>query len=172
MEVLLCMFRFFQSFLNTCVWTRVLLLIMISAIIIAHVLFQQLKNCVKDPTATSIRLFYRFVEVLEERLVEIRYSLLGRFLETLLVSLLSVDLSIQVLVGLILFSSSLVPQIVKGLGQYLRAVFTAIFEATRKGNFKKEICVTIPFSMVFLRYLQATTNVARKCIHFRQFNSL
>uniref|UniRef100_A0A0R3RQI9 CCR4-NOT transcription complex subunit 1 n=1 Tax=Elaeophora elaphi TaxID=1147741 RepID=A0A0R3RQI9_9BILA len=100
----------------------------------AYVIRQQLKNCVKDPTATSIRLFYRFVEVLEERLVEIRYSLLGRFLDTLLVSLLSVDLSIQVLIGLILFSSSLVPQIVKGLGQYLRAVFAAIFEATRKDN--------------------------------------
>lgn len=89
----------------------------------------------KDSTATSIRLFYRFVEVLEERLAEIRFSLLGRFLETLLVSLLSVDLSIQVLVGLALFSSSLVPQVVKGVGQYLRTVFAALFEAARKGNF-------------------------------------
>uniref|UniRef100_A0A1I8ED01 CCR4-Not complex component Not1 C-terminal domain-containing protein n=2 Tax=Wuchereria bancrofti TaxID=6293 RepID=A0A1I8ED01_WUCBA len=100
----------------------------------AYVIRQQLKNCVEDPTAISIRLFYRFVEVLEERLVEIRYSLLGRFLETLLVSLLSVDLFIQVLVGLILFSSSLVPQIVKGLGQYLRTTFTTLFEAIRKDN--------------------------------------
>ncbi|KAL4002895.1 CCR4-Not complex component Not1 family protein [Acanthocheilonema viteae] len=100
----------------------------------AYVIGQQLKNCVKDPTAASIRLFYRFIEVLEERLVEIRYSLLGRFLETLLVSLLSVDLSIQVLIGLILFSSSLVPQTVKGLGQYLRAVFAAIFEAIGEDN--------------------------------------
>lgn len=73
--------------------------------------------------------------MLEERLVEIRYGLLGRFLETLLVSLLSVDLSIQVLVGLTLFSSSLVPQVVKELGQYLCDVFAAIFEASRKGNF-------------------------------------
>ncbi|CAG9539608.1 unnamed protein product [Cercopithifilaria johnstoni] len=100
----------------------------------AYVIRQQLKNCVRDPTATSIRLFYRFVEVLEERLVEIRYNLLGRFLETILVSLLSVDLSIQVLVGLILFSSSLTPQIAKGLGQYLRDILAAIFEATRKDN--------------------------------------
>ncbi|VDO32922.1 unnamed protein product [Brugia timori] len=99
-----------------------------------YVIRQQLKNCVEDPTAISIRLFYRFVEVLEERLVEIRYSLLGRFLETLLVSLLSVDLFIQVLVGLTLFSSSLVPQIVKGLGQYLRTTFTTLFEAIRKDN--------------------------------------
>lgn len=67
--------------------------------------------------------------------MEIRYSLIGHFLETLLVSFLSVDPFIQVLVGLILISSTLVPQIVKGLGQYLRAVFTAIFEATEKGNF-------------------------------------
>lgn len=104
-----------------------------------YVIFQQLKNCVKDPTATSIRYFYRFVEVLEERLAEIEYSLLGRFLETLFVSSLSVDLSIQVLIGLILFSSSLVPQIVKGLGQYLRVIFATIFEATGKGDFSSRL---------------------------------
>ncbi|VDK66169.1 unnamed protein product [Onchocerca ochengi] len=107
--------------------------VLISALCIAFVL-KQLKNFAKDPTSTSIRLFYRFIEVLEERLVEIRYSLIGHFLETLLVSFLSVDPFIQVLVGLILISSTLVPQIVKGLGQYLRAVFTAIFEATEKDN--------------------------------------
>ncbi|VDK67886.1 unnamed protein product [Litomosoides sigmodontis] len=100
----------------------------------AYVIRQQLKNCVKNPSATSIRLFYRFVEVLEERLVEIRYGVLGPFLETLLVSLLSVDLSIQVLVSLTLFSSSLVPQVVKELGQYLCDVFAVIFETSKKDS--------------------------------------
>ncbi|VDN01607.1 unnamed protein product [Thelazia callipaeda] len=99
-----------------------------------YVIRQQLKNCIRDPTTTSVQPFYRFVEVLEEKLVEIRYSELERFLEILLGSVLSFDLFIQVLIGIILFSSSLVPQVVKGLGQYLHSVFAAIFEISNKDN--------------------------------------
>lgn len=72
--------------------------------------------------------------MLEERLAEIRYNLHGRFLETLLSSLLSLDLVTQVLIGLVLSSSSLVPQVVKGLGQYLRTVFAALLEAVKEGK--------------------------------------
>uniref|UniRef100_A0A915PBF7 CCR4-NOT transcription complex subunit 1 n=1 Tax=Setaria digitata TaxID=48799 RepID=A0A915PBF7_9BILA len=98
---------------------------------------RQVLSCEYKALYQAERLFslnFIHVDLKKERLVEIRYNLLGRFLETLLISLLSVDLSIQVLVGLILFSSSLVPQVVKGVGQYLHTVFTAIFETTRKDN--------------------------------------
>lgn len=98
----------------------------------AYVLRQLVITVLSDPSSLSIVRFYRFVEAVEERLVEVRLGLHARFLELLFNSELSLGLIAQLLVELVILSSSIAPTVVKGLGQHLRSVFALVVDAANK----------------------------------------
>ncbi|VDK31514.1 unnamed protein product [Gongylonema pulchrum] len=93
-----------------------------------------MERCASKPATASVRRFYRFVEVLEEELAESRCNQPDNFLEILFSSVLSVELVIQALIGLILVFSSLEPSVIQSIGQYLRTVFASLLEAAKKDN--------------------------------------
>lgn len=87
-----------------------------------------------DPSRTSIRRFYSFVDALEERVCELRVGQHGNFLDGLLCKELSLPLVPQCLIELVLLSSCVVPHVIKALSQHLKTLFESLLEATSKSG--------------------------------------
>lgn len=100
----------------------------------AYVLRQLIEVLLSDPSPISVKRFYGLVDAIEKQLQEVRVGLHNRFLETLFGSEISVGLVQQIVIESVILSSSTAPQVVKGLGQHLRAIFASIIEITNKGG--------------------------------------